>query len=81
MAKAINSDNTFIADDQESEERLEAKRDEMKRTMEHSFKRASFALNLLQQKDMIEGNPEKDVRIFDSSDVNSVVIGKKLVRK
>ena len=61
-------------------EEVSNERRKMREQMAHSFKRATFGLKLLQDKDMITNN-KTDVRLIEKADINSVVLGKKIVRK
>ena len=55
-------------------------RDRMRKQMSYAFKRAGFALTLLQQKDMMIDNDE-DIRLIEKQDIDSIVLHRKIVKK
>lgn len=56
-------------------------RDRMRKQMSYAFKRARFALQLLQQKDMMTFDDTQDVKLIEKQDIDSIVLQKKIVRQ
>jgi len=61
-------------------ETVSYERDKLRKQMSYAFKRASMALQLLQQKDMLTDG-KQDVRLIEKQDIDSIVLRRKIVKK